>query len=59
MELKNNKSFKYIDNGIVMISKDGIKWLTEKYFRKAYLKDLEIRKLNDLTINILSQLDGY
>ena len=42
---RTNKSYKYTANGIVMISRDGVKWLAEKYFRKQYLKDLEIYKL--------------
>ena len=29
-----------------MISKQGVKWLTENYFRKAYLKELELYKLS-------------
>ncbi len=46
MEKRNNTSYKYIKDGKVMISKEGVKWLTENYFRKAYLKDLELYKLN-------------
>lgn len=46
MEKRNNTSYKYIKDGKVMISKGGVKWLTENYFRKAYLKDLELYKLN-------------
>lgn len=45
MEKRTNKSYKYTANGIVMVSKEGVKWLAEKYFRKQYLKDLEIYKL--------------
>ena len=45
MERRNSISFKYIKDGKVMISKEGVKWLTENYFRKAYLKDLELYKL--------------
>ena len=45
MEKRNPISYKYIKDGNVMISKDGVKWLTEKYFREAYLKDLEIYKI--------------
>ena len=29
-----------------MISKEGVKWLTENYFRKVYLKELELYKLS-------------
>lgn len=36
---------KYIEDGVVMISKEGVKWLNEKYFREAYLNDLEIYKI--------------
>lgn len=45
MEKRNSTSYKYIKDGKVMISKEGVKWLTENYFRKAYLKDLELYKL--------------
>lgn len=45
MNKMTNSAYKYIENGSVMISKEGVKWLTEKYFRKAYLKDIEIYKL--------------
>ena len=45
MQKHNKFSYKYIKDGKVMISKDGVKWLAEKYFRKAYLKDLELYKL--------------
>ena len=45
MEKRNNKSYKYIKDGRVMISKEGVKWLNEKYFRKQYLKDLEFYKI--------------
>lgn len=46
MERRNNASYKYIKDGKVMISKEGVKWLTENYFRKSYLKELELYKLN-------------
>lgn len=46
MERRNTISYKYIKDGKVMISKEGVKWLTENYFRKAYLKELELYKLN-------------
>jgi len=36
---------KYKSDGIVMITKEGVKWLNEKYFREAYLKDLELYKI--------------
>ena len=45
MERRNTISYKYIKDGKVMISKEGVKWLTENYFRKAYLKELELYKL--------------
>lgn len=45
MQKHNKFSYKYIKDGKVMINKDGVKWLAEKYFRKAYLKDLELYKL--------------
>ena len=37
MQKHNKFSYKYIKDGKVMINKDGVKWLAEKYFRKAYL----------------------
>lgn len=46
MEKRNSISYKYIKNGKVMISKGGVKWLTENYFRKVYLKELELYKLS-------------
>lgn len=46
MEKRNSVSYKYIKDGKVMISKEGVKWLTENYFRKAYLKELELYKLS-------------
>lgn len=56
MEKRTNKSYKYTVNGIVMVSKEGVKWLAEKYFRKQYLKDLEIYKL--LLQNIKRKQNG-
>lgn len=57
MEKRTNKSYKYAANGIVMISKEGVKWLSEKYFRKQYLKDLEIYKL--LLQNVKRKQNGF
>ena len=45
MEKRTNESFKYLRDGKVIISKEGVKWLSEKYFRKDYLKKLEFYKL--------------
>lgn len=45
MEKRNDKSFKYIKDAKVMINKEGVKWLSENYFRKDYLKKLEFYKL--------------
>lgn len=45
MNRQTNSSYKYFKDGKVMITKEGVKWLAEKYFRKAYLKDLELYKL--------------
>lgn len=45
MEKRTNKSFKFIKDGRVIISKEGVKWLSENYFRKDYLKKLEFYKL--------------
>ena len=57
MEKRNNKSYKYIKEGKVMISKEGVKWLNEKYFRKQYLKDLEFYKIE--LQKRKRQLSGY
>ena len=57
MEKRTNKSYKYTANGTVMISKEGVKWLSEKYFRKQYLKDLEIYKL--LLQNVKRKQNGF
>lgn len=46
MEKRNFISYKYTKDGKAMISKEGVRWLTENYFRKAYLKNLELYKLN-------------
>ncbi len=40
MEKRNNQSFKYLKDGKVIISKEGVKWLSENYFREDYLKFL-------------------
>lgn len=45
MEKRNVNSYKYIRDGKVMISKEGVKWLNENYFREQYLKELELYKL--------------
>lgn len=45
MEKRTNQSFKYSKDGKVIISKDGVKWLSENYFRKYYLRKLEFYKL--------------
>lgn len=45
MERRNVNSYKYIRDGKVMISKEGVKWLNENYFREQYLKELELYKL--------------
>lgn len=45
MEKKTNQSFKYLKDGKVIISKEGVKWLSENYFRKDYLKKIEFYKL--------------
>lgn len=57
MKKRNNKSYKYIKDGKVMISKEGVKWLNEKYFRKQYLKDLEFYKIE--LQKRKRQLSGY
>ena len=44
MEKRTKKSFKYVKDGKVIINKNGVKWLSEKYFRKNYLKQLEFYK---------------
>lgn len=45
MEKRTNQSFKYLKDGKVIISKEGVKWLSENYFRKDYLKKIEFYKL--------------
>lgn len=45
MEKRTNQSFKYLKDGKVIISKKGVKWLSENYFRKDYLKKIEFYKL--------------
>ena len=57
MEKRNSKSYKYIKDGKVMVSKEGVKWLNEKYFRKQYLKDLEFYKIE--LQKRKRQLSGY
>ena len=36
---------KYLDDGRLIVPSAGVKWLSECYFRKAYLKDLEFYKI--------------
>lgn len=36
MEKRNNQSFKYLIDSKIIISKEGVKWLSENYFRKDY-----------------------
>ena len=57
MEKRNSKSYKYIKDGKVMVTKEGVKWLNEKYFRKQYLKDLEFYKIE--LQKRKRQLSGY
>lgn len=38
-------NYKYIIDDEVIIKKEGVKWLYEKYFRLAYLEELENYKL--------------
>ena len=57
MEKRNCESYKYIKDGKVMVSKEGVKWLNEKYFRKQYLKDLEFYKIE--LQKRKRQLSGY
>lgn len=57
MEKRNDKSFKYIKNGKVIINKEGVKWLSEKYFRKKYLSQLEFYKLE--LQNVKRKRNGY
>lgn len=35
----------YLEDGRVIVSNEGVKWLAKNYFRKPYLKDLELYKL--------------
>lgn len=57
MEKRNGKSFKYTENGKVMINKEGVKWLSERYFRKSYLRQLEFYKLE--LQNVKRKRNGY
>lgn len=43
--LKVHPEYKYYKDDMTMISFEGVKWLNEKYFRRAYLEELEIYKL--------------
>ena len=43
--LKVHPEYRYYNDNTVMITSEGIKWLNEKYFRQAYLEELEIYKL--------------
>lgn len=36
-----NKDMKYIEDGIIFIKAEGVKYINEKYYRKGYLKELE------------------
>ena len=45
MEKRNSTSYKYDKDGKVMISKQGVKWLTENYFRKAYWQHSHICRI--------------
>ena len=36
---KNN--LKYIEDGIIFVKAEGVKYINEKYYRKSYLKYLE------------------
>lgn len=45
MNKKTNNKYRYIKDGKAMITNEGIRWITENYFRRAYLKDLEMYKL--------------
>lgn len=45
MNKRTGKDYKEIIDGEVIIKSDGVKWLYEKYFRLAYLEELENYKL--------------
>lgn len=45
MDKQINNSYRYVKDGKVMITKEGVRWLVQKYFRRAYLQDLELYKL--------------
>ncbi len=57
MEKRNDKSYKYVKEGRVIISKEGVKWLNEKYYRKQYLKDIEFYKIE--LQKIKRKMNGY
>lgn len=41
-----NIELHYLDDGKIIIPKEAFVWLSEHYFRKAYLQDLELYKLS-------------
>ena len=40
-----NKGLKYVEDGIIFIKAEGVKYINEKYYRKGYLKYLEEYKM--------------
>lgn len=45
MTRKNSTNYKIYNDNQLAISSEGVKWLSENYFRKDYLKELEEYKL--------------
>lgn len=43
--LKIHPEYRYFKDNTTIITSEGVKWLNEKYFRQAYLEELEIYKL--------------
>lgn len=45
LKLKTDAEIKYLSDGKIVVSKEGVEWLYKNYFRKAYLFNLEMYKL--------------
>ena len=41
MNERYKKNLKYVEDGIIFIKAEGVKYINEKYYRKGYLKYLE------------------
>jgi len=45
MRKTTNITIAYDEEGKIIVPKEGVKWLHENYFRKDFLKSLELYKL--------------